>query len=129
MKILAANSFVPGAPSIVPSRCLDGSCTRLADVEEVFVNIAGLVLGGIGIVLLGVVVYGGYLYLSSGGDKAKVTKATKVLTSAAFGFFIVFTSYAIVTYFVGGIAGEVPGVNSELIQPTPEVPGGGDPLP
>ena len=120
MRIAAAgNPFVPGAPRIVPERCLDGSCTKLADAEEVFVNISQLVLGGIGIVLLGTFVYGGLLYLSSQGEPGKVKKAHEVLKGSLFGLMIVFGSYAAVTYVVQGLAGDVPGVTDEQVQTSP----------
>ena len=47
--------------------------------------------------VLGFVIYGGYLYMFSGGDTGKVASGRKTLTNAFIGLAIVMTAYVILT--------------------------------
>lgn len=54
-----------------------------------------------------VFVYGGFLWLTSGGNSDKVSKGTSVMTWAVVGIFIIFASYAILNTVIGGLTGNV----------------------
>ncbi len=93
-------------PRILPSCANDPEgCTRLEDLMTLFTNISQVVLAGTGMVLLGVMVYGGFLYLTSAGDTTKVKKATQMLYSCIFGLVIVFGAYTVISYGVSRLVG------------------------
>lgn len=72
-----------------------GSYT-LNDLMRIFVNIGDWILGIVGSLTLIMFVYGGFLFLFSGGNNDRVTKGKQTLTNATIGLFIVFLSYMIV---------------------------------
>ncbi|MEA3248934.1 MAG: hypothetical protein U9Q03_01080 [Patescibacteria group bacterium] len=72
----------------------------LAEFVGTLVQGALSVLGVIFFVLL---VYGGALWMTAGGDTAKVDKAKKLLTSAIVGLIIVMIAYAIAFYVMSAI--------------------------
>ncbi|OGL88883.1 hypothetical protein A3H75_01970 [Candidatus Uhrbacteria bacterium RIFCSPLOWO2_02_FULL_51_9] len=59
---------------------------------------AGLALTGL--VLLCLIIYGGALWMTSGGVDKKVTQAKTIIGRAIIGFAIVMTSYAITTFVI-----------------------------
>jgi len=72
-------------------------------------NIIRAVLGLLGILILIFILYGGYLWLVSGGNDQMVKKAKDILTSAFIGLIIVLAAYAITTFVVRGITGAISG--------------------
>ena len=56
-------------------------------------------LGLLGIVFVILVIYGGFMYMTSSGEADKVKKAKNIILYAVIGLLIIFTAYAI-TYFV-----------------------------
>lgn len=69
----------------------------LIDVLGRFVSIA-LLWGGILAFIF--VLYGGFLYLTAGGDSAKTAAATKTITNAVIGIVIISLSYALVQFVI-----------------------------
>lgn len=62
---------------------------------------AGLALTGV--VLLCFIIYGGALWMTSGGVDKKVTQAKNIIGRAIIGFAIVVTSYAITSFVIGAL--------------------------
>lgn len=70
-------------------------------------NIIKAVLSILGVLILIFILYGGYLWLASGGNEQMVKKAKDILTNAAIGLIIVLAAYAITTFVVRGITGAI----------------------
>jgi hypothetical protein len=81
----------------------DGDCT-LIDFVQLLINIFGFVLGIVGSLALLIFIYGGVLFLFSGGNSEQIEKGKKALAGAVIGLIIVFASYLIV-YFTAGALG------------------------
>ena len=77
-----------------------------ADVglEELIANGINVLLVALGIVFLILVVYAGFLYLTSQGDPEKGKKAIKLLTQAVIGLVIIIAAYAIASFVIGQLA-------------------------
>jgi len=58
-----------------------------------------VILGLLGIILLILMLYGGFLWMTSAGEDEKVEKAKKIITSAVIGILIIVIAYAL-TWFV-----------------------------
>jgi len=56
-------------------------------------------LGLLGIILLILILYGGFLWMTAGGNEEKIGKAKKILANAVIGLIIVIMAYGI-SYFV-----------------------------
>lgn len=102
-------------PRILPE-CAETGCTRLEDVMTLFTNISQVVLGATGMVLLGVLVYAGILYLTSAGEQSKVKKATDMLKACVLGLAIVFGAFTVISYGVAQLVGapQVPTSSYEI---------------
>jgi hypothetical protein len=64
-------------------------CCNLSSVEALAFNIAQIVLGVSGSLALLMFVIGGFFYIFSGGEGAKVKKATSIITNAVIGLAII----------------------------------------
>lgn len=73
------------------------------DVAVFVGNIIRAVLALLGVIVLIFMVYGGYLWMMSGGNDQMVKKAKDILINATIGLIIVIAAYAITTFVVGGI--------------------------
>jgi len=60
----------------------------------------GILLGFIGVIFLGLMIYGGFTWMIARGNQAEVDKAKRMIESAVIGLIIVLAAYAI-TYFIG----------------------------
>ena len=89
--------------------CRDyGSCT-LNDVLQVFVNVSVFILGISGSLTLLFFVYGGMLWITSGGNENQVRKGKDILAGTVIGLVIIFGAYAAITALVTVLkTGELP---------------------
>lgn len=62
-------------------------------------NVISVVLGLLGVIAVILMMYGGFLWLTAGGEENKAKTGTTLLFQAVIGLFIILSSYA-VTYFV-----------------------------
>jgi hypothetical protein len=72
-------------------------------LPELVGGIINIVLGLLGVVLIIMIVVGGVMWMTSGGEKDKVTKARKLITDAIIGLIIVVAAYAIAEYVIGAL--------------------------
>ena len=66
-------------------------------------NIMDAALALIGLVLLVMLVWGGFEWMMSGGDTGKVTTAKGKITNSIIGLVIIFLAYAITNYVIGAL--------------------------
>ncbi|MBI3290907.1 hypothetical protein HYZ76_01335 [Candidatus Falkowbacteria bacterium] len=66
---------------------------------EVVADIIRIFLSFLGVVFVVLIIYAGWLWMSSAGNEEKIDKAKRIMTSAFIGLLIVLAAYAI-TYFV-----------------------------
>jgi hypothetical protein len=55
-------------------------------------------LGLLGIIFVVLVIYGGFMYMTSAGESDKVKKAKNIILYAAIGVIIIFLAYALTTF-------------------------------
>jgi hypothetical protein len=72
-----------------------------ADLQKTVLNLIRWVLGLLGLIGVVMVMYGGFTWMTAGGNEDKIEKAKKVISAAVIGMSIVIISWAIVTYFIG----------------------------
>ena len=82
------------------------------DIRLLIVNLINVFLGLVGIILLGLVMYAGWLYMSSEGDVDKINTSKNILKNAAIGLLIILSAFAIVNFILrallfgdGGVTG------------------------
>lgn len=87
-------AFVPGAEDS-SDKYKSGSYS-LNDLARIFTIAAQWILGIVGSLALLMFVYGGFLFLFSGGNKDRIDKGRQTLVNAVIGIFVVFLSYMII---------------------------------
>ena len=73
----------------------------LLDTITFVINIVLYLVGAIALLML---VYGGFMYIISGGNEDTIEKAKKILTYAIVGVVVVIISYVVVNFLVAEIA-------------------------
>jgi hypothetical protein len=72
--------------------------TAGGDIVSVLYSLIGYALLIIGAVALGFAIYGGFLFITSGGDSEKTTKARNTLLYAVIGVIVIALSYVILMW-------------------------------
>jgi hypothetical protein len=70
-------------------------------------NIKNILTGLVGIIILGMLIYGAVLYISSAGNDEKIQKAKQTMTAAIIGLIIIVCSYAIISFVANILGGGV----------------------
>jgi hypothetical protein len=86
------------------------------DPRQIVAKVIKGFLGLLGILAISLIVYGGYLWITSQGDPTQVEKARNLLKNAAIGLLIILTAYAIVAYIFGLLLKALGGGESFTLQ-------------
>ena len=81
---------------------------RPVTAVEIIGDIIKVVLGFVGVIFLALVIYGGFTWMTAGGNEEKVKTATDLMTKAAIGLAIILSAYLLANFVVFklmGIAG------------------------
>jgi hypothetical protein len=81
----------------------DVSGLPTADIRLIIARIIRIVISVLGIVLVILIVYAGYLYMLARGDAEKTKHAWAIIRNAIIGLAIVLASYAIATFVINAI--------------------------
>lgn len=74
---------------------------EMTTVEGIIGNIIYAILGMLGVIFFGFIIYGGLTWMTADGNEEKVKKATGIIMNSLFGFIIVLAASGI-TYFLIG---------------------------
>jgi Zn-dependent protease with chaperone function len=95
------------AMSVMPALALNvgleyGTYTGLGtkDIREGIMAIVNVLLGFLGILAIIIILYGGFVWLTSAGNEEKVGQAKKIISAGIIGLVIIFVSYAIATFVI-----------------------------
>lgn len=76
-----------------------------SDLTTIIGRIIYVALSFVGIILLGLLIYAGYLWMTSGGDAAKIEQAKSYIKNAVIGLVIIVSSFAITSFILAQLAG------------------------
>jgi len=84
-----------------------GTYTGLStqDIRVTIMNIVRVILGFVGIIAILIIIYAGYLWMTSAGNPEQIDKAKKTLRNAAIGLVIIFSAFSIVSFIIGMLEG------------------------
>lgn len=88
---------------------------ELNDFMLLAVNIARWILGIVGSLSLVMFIYGGFMFLISGGSADSVQKAKKIILAAVIGLIIVFCSWLIIRFVLKTLNPNINWTGQELI--------------
>ncbi len=75
------------------------------DLRDLLVSIIKYILSFLGIIAVSVIMYAGYLWMTSGGSADRLAKAKKTLSNGVIGLIIIILSFAIVM-FIANLMGD-----------------------
>jgi hypothetical protein len=75
------------------------------DLIEIIGRIINVFLGLLGVILLILILYAGFLWMTAAGDAEKVERAKKYLKNAVIGLIIIVCAFAIVRFILGWLSG------------------------
>jgi len=75
------------------------------NIPEIIGGLIGVFLSMLGVVFLCLIIYGGFLWMTSGGREEKVLLAKKTLTNAVIGLIIIVSAYGITAFVTSALVG------------------------
>jgi len=81
-----------------------GTSSQTTDLPTLIGNIISVGLGFMGVLLVVMIVYAGFIYATSQGDDAKIKSAKKMISSSIVGLVLVVAAYAIASYVISAIS-------------------------
>ncbi|MBT6691236.1 VWA domain-containing protein [Candidatus Parcubacteria bacterium] len=76
-------------------------------IEDTVASIINIVLGLLGIIAVVLIIYGGFLWMTSKGNTDQVQRAKMVIISAVIGLVIILSAYAITRFVLGALENAV----------------------
>ena len=73
------------------------------DPRDIAVNIIQVLLGFLAIIVVILILYGGFVWMTAGGNEDKVATGKKIITAGVVGLIIVLAAWGIAAFVVGVI--------------------------
>lgn len=77
-------------------------------LADILIDLLNVALGFVTIASLGFLIYGGYYWMTSGGDEKKVETAKQIIKASIIGITVILISWAIITFIVEIVGGTLP---------------------
>jgi hypothetical protein len=84
---------------------LEEPTTDAQSITDLIIRLQNIVWAAAGGIVIAMMVWGGFLFMTAGGNEERIGKGKKVLTYAVGGVIIIVLSYVIVTIFVSALGG------------------------
>ena len=84
---------------------LDGRLGENRDVRITVVRFIQIGLTFLGVIAVVIILYAGFLWMTSGGNEEKISKAKKILINAVIGLVIILSAWTITAYLINKISG------------------------
>lgn len=68
---------------------------------EIIGSLIGIALSFLGIIFLCLIIYAGFVWMTSAGNQQKVMHAKKILQNAIIGLIIILSAYSITSFILG----------------------------
>ncbi len=89
------------------------------DPRVIIGRIIQIALTFLGVILLGLIIYAGFLWMTSGGEEEKIRRAKGILQSAIIGLAITLAAWAITTFIITRLFAAISGGGSNTPSGTP----------
>ena len=85
------------------------------DIRTIIANIIRVALSLVGIILVVIIMYGGFLYMTAGGNEEQIGRAKDILKNAVIGLAIILSAYAIVLFIMKMLGVGIGGPSKQTI--------------
>ncbi|QQG52473.1 MAG: Ig-like domain-containing protein [Candidatus Falkowbacteria bacterium] len=79
-------------------------------------RIIQIILSFLGVIILGLIIYAGFLWMTSNGEEDKISQAKTILKNATIGLAVTLSAWAITTFIISKLSGAISGVEGNPIQ-------------
>ena len=73
-------------------------------LSTMITSIIGLIMGFLGVIAVLIILWGGFVWMTAGGEPDKVEKAKKMIYSGIIGLVIIFAAYAIASFVIANMS-------------------------
>jgi TRAP-type C4-dicarboxylate transport system permease small subunit len=101
---LTASAQIPPDYGIKETANAAGLPTGQPSISTVTAGIINTLLGIVGALAVVLIIYAGFLWMTSAGNEEKISTAKKLLAGSVIGLLIIFSAYAIALFVVKQIA-------------------------
>lgn len=101
-KILAGSSLA--AATVTPPPLTPAPSTTTFTINGIIIRALNWIFWAVAFVALAGLLYGGFLYITAGGEADKTTKARNTILYALLGVFVIFGSAMLIGYVTSGNA-------------------------
>ncbi|PIR94260.1 hypothetical protein COT97_02090 [Candidatus Falkowbacteria bacterium CG10_big_fil_rev_8_21_14_0_10_39_11] len=100
--LLSVFQVAAQAPGVINGTDAVGGATGLGneDPRIIIARIIRIFFGFVGAIFVSLMIYAGFLYMTSGGDESKTTKAKKTIINATIGLVIMMSAFAITSFII-----------------------------
>lgn len=82
---------------------LDGTLSN-SDPRAIIGRIINVALGFLGVIAVAIILFGGFKWMTAGGNEEKTGEARKLLAAGVVGLVIILASWAIATYVINALS-------------------------
>lgn len=75
-----------------------------SDPRAIIGRIINVALGFLGVIAVAIILFGGFKWMTAGGNEEKTSEARKLLAAGVIGLVIILASWAIATYVIGALS-------------------------
>ncbi|MCR4280499.1 MAG: pilin [Candidatus Komeilibacteria bacterium] len=73
------------------------------DAKDIVTNIVRIILGFLGLVAVIIILAGGFMWMTAGGNEDKVSKGRKLIINGVIGLVIVLAAFSIATFVINSL--------------------------
>lgn len=73
------------------------------DIKVVIQNIIRIILGFLGIITIIIILYGGFIWMTSFGEEDKIDRAKKLISAGVIGLVVVLAAFAISVFVINAL--------------------------
>lgn len=89
------------AGELLPGQQFQDAGLAQTDLRVIIARIIRVAFGLVGLVFLGLTLYGGYTYMTAGGEERKIASAKQIILNGAIGLLVMLSAYSIVSFIIG----------------------------
>jgi len=82
---------------------INGTLVQNADPRTIIGRIINLALGFLGVIAVGIILIGGFKWMTAGGNEEKTTEARQLIVAGVIGLLIILASWAIATFLISSL--------------------------
>lgn len=78
-----------------------------ASLTQIISGVIKIIMGALGVIMVFIILWGGFIWMTALGTAEKVDKAKKMIYSGIIGLVVILSAYAVATFVINSITGIV----------------------